>query len=236
MHGNILLHGPYGTGKSATALAVVAQRRAAAGYDGPYIYRHSGADLDNDGKVLVNSIAMACMTEPGWQPYLVVDEIDQFSKRGQAYLAHLLETTASLRLIMTTNNIAAVDGKIQSRSDSIFVAPAGPNEWLPRVQSILRSEGVRISDAAALGLIGDAEDARRILRTLEACIVQHRIANASPAAGPTQPALPAAGPPVLVAVPGNSMVTSTGFSLPMTTSLRILGGPPNVVPTTKGTP
>lgn len=235
MQGSILLHGPFGTGKSATALAIVHQRRTSAGCDGPYVYRYSGADLDSEGKTLLNSLGMACVTDAGWSPYLIVDEIDQLSKRGQAHLAHLLDTVQQLRLIMTTNNIAAVDGKLQSRSDCIFVAPATPNDWLPRVQGILRNEGVHISDASALALVGQAQDARRIMRALEAFIAHHGDASGLPAL-PGQPAMPIVGPPSLTVVPGNTMVSAHSMNLPMTTSFRVLGALPSATGPADRTP
>lgn len=206
LHNSILLYGPYGTAKTTTALAIVSDRRRLTGCVGPYVHLYSGAQLSGAISQVVNSVGMMLSLEPDPHPYVIIDEVDQLTKGAQQGLRQALSTMSDLRVILTTNHIAKVDGGVQSRCHCIQLLPPTCDDWLPRAQAILVSEGVTIPAQRIRQLISGMSDIRHILRTLEALIVQSRLASGQkPPAG-----TPPTATSTLTVVPGNAFFSSKG--------------------------
>jgi replication-associated recombination protein RarA len=205
LHGSVILHGPYGTAKSVTALTVVRDRRAASGDDGPYVHHYLGAALASGLETILGSLNLMLTGENDLRPYVVIDEVDQLSRSKQQELRHMLDTVPSLRLLMTTNAISAIDGGLQSRCDCVPMLPPQPADWLQRARSILAAEGIALPDAALVQLLAVTTDARSVMRELEALVVQHALeANAAPS---PQVALPRS--PRLSVLPGGTQSSSS---------------------------
>lgn len=204
LHGSVILHGPYGTAKSATALAIVHDRRALHGDTGPYVHHYLGAALGSSLGAVLGSLNLMLMGDNDPRPYIVIDEADQLSRTQQHALRHLLDTTPDLRLMMTTNAISAIDGGLQSRCECVPMLPPQPADWLPRARNILAAEGIVLPNAALLQLLAVTTDARSVMRELEALVVQHAM-GANVAVGPQAASPPS---PRLSVLPGSAGASS----------------------------
>ena len=226
LHGSIILHGPYGTAKSATALTIVRDRRSMNGDHGRYVHHYLGAALDRGLGPLLGSLNMMLLCENDPRPYIVIDEADQLPRRNQHELRHLLDTTPDLRVIMTTNVISAIDGGLQSRSECVPMLPPKHADWLPRAHDILAAEGIALPNAALLQLLAATTDARSVLRELEALVVQSGAgANATTVVQPVPPSLPG-----LAVMPGNAQVSGNGIAAANPAHLTVLPTQPPVAP------
>ena len=221
LHNSLILHGPYGTAKSTTALTIVADRRLRAGCSGSYVHHLCAGDLGNSLKLVLNSVAIMLATEPDPFPYVIVDEIDQLSKQAQLQLRHHLSTLKDLRLIMTTNDIARVDGGVQSRCDCIQLLPPSSSDWAPRVQAILASEGIHLPLANVVTLISGVTDIRSILRRLEVLVIKQGTQATSLSLGGFAPGMPAVSP---INLPPFTLVAGKGLA--KTSSAN--NSPPNI--------
>ena len=228
LHGSIILHGPYGTAKSATALTIVRDRRSMNGDHGRYWHHYLGAALDRGLGPLLGSLNMMLLCENDPRPYIVIDEADQLPRRNQHELRHLLDTTPDLRVIMTTNVISAIDGGLQSRSECVPMLPPKHADWLPRAHDILADEGIALPNAALLQLLAATTDARSVLRELEALVAQSGAGTGTSATMVTQPVPPSS--PGLSVMPGNAQVSGNGIAAANPAHLTVLPTQPPVAP------
>lgn len=164
IRGNVILHGPYGTGKTAAAeiIANIRSPGEAQVLDGA---RVTDADFDKiDGWL-------------GWSrakhnehPMVVINEVDKLSPKLQQRLRAMIEEDREVKpdFVMTTNNRHLVDGALRSRSREIEFPNPIPAEWVNRAQQILEAEGVHVADEFVGALLDNAgDDIRDILQTLE---------------------------------------------------------------------
>lgn len=165
---NILLHGPYGSGKSAVAQVIAAQSRdVSAGW-----FENLPHDTFNGAEFFADSLKRV---ENGWnlsgQPfaYAVIDEFDMVHWTVQAKTRAVLDKYLGRHgLILTTNFLRHVDAAIQSRCDVIEMPAMSANALVPMCQRILTSEQVALSDAQVEQLITSRNgDLRGVLRYLE---------------------------------------------------------------------
>ena len=218
LHNSIILHGPFGSAKTTTALTIVADRRARAGVVGPYMAHLHAANLNNSLSSVVSNVNFMECLEQDANPYVVIDEVDQLNRTAQFQLRSLLDAHPWLRVILTTNEIAKVDGGVQSRCDVIQVLPPTAIDWTPRAQSILAAEGVHLAAPDVAKFLNDISDVRRVMRVLEAVVVQHGLASVGAAAM----APPATTGPHLKVLTGNVQIvgtTSTSSNVPQLTVL-----------------
>ena len=173
--GNLLLYGPYGTGKSTTA-RVIAQT----------------SPEDKNARFSQDIDAVNCsrfkrdaaqkmtfeMIETSWQfsgqkyPYAVLDEFDLLSPGHEDTVRDLMDRNEdSAGFILTTNHLHRIDGAILSRCDVVELPQLAPNVLLAASQRILGSEGISISDRIVLQLASSSNGSwRALLRELEAVV------------------------------------------------------------------
>ena len=174
-HGNLLLHGPYGTAKSVTARVIVQERLIACGIpDGNQALVHALAIKSNVKQVEDHINLLLTTNWADRHPYLVVDEIDQLTAVEQKQLRAVLDTYTVVKLIGTTNHLHDVDGGLRSRSDCVSVMPPAAQDWLSRAQQMLAAENVVVADAALLAVLGLSQDARELMRKLEEIVIRMR--------------------------------------------------------------
>lgn len=225
---SVILYGPNGTGKSRIVETAIGDRRRRAGCTGPYIHRLACVDIDAQCGSIFGSYNLMLISEPDPEPYVHLEELDQLVANGQLRLSHALDTIRGFRFIATTNDISKVDRKLRSRCDCIYIGPPDPAAWLPRAQSILRREGVMLSDERVLPVLNGKDDVRDILRDLETLVVRARGQQQHQGTNTDPPTPPVTGLPSLSVLPGNSMVQTSGANLLVSTSLRILDAPSNL--------
>jgi len=181
--GNIILYGTFGTGKSKLAKTIIEARvpKSSTRLDEYEVSVHAqhfiGATFQDKffPKWNIQSVS-------AHKPYCVLEEVDQLNATLQHSLRGFIDEYSHVGcLIMTTNNLHAVDGGIRSRSECFEIPLAKPALWLSRARTILNTEGVTVSDDKLKALLTETEGSiREILRTLETtCLRKKAMQKAS---------------------------------------------------------
>lgn len=173
-HGNIILHGPKGTGKSATARVIADTRSKAAASTYP-IPVYNGADVDEHTFARMYN-------EWNWQringvsnPYIIIDEVDKLSVSLQQKLRAVLDSTAIGNVIMTTNHIHRVDEPLVDRCDDIELPPINIDDWYEKAVGWLSEEGIKIDDDVLKEVLSTNNGTIRDLkRTIEDVICEYK--------------------------------------------------------------
>ena len=189
--GNLLLHGPFGTGKSITA-------RVSADdlLEGTYRYNakdFSGSKFKTSGQVndAISNFASYCALGAKYR-VVIIDELDAMSDIAQVELRFQMDCVKKMcAFIFTTNNISKVDGAIQSRCRVLYYGPANPVRWVPRAQMIMSSEGVSITAGELLPVLqGSGGDIRMMFQNMEVIIQAHKQASLIASSVPPVPPTP----------------------------------------------
>lgn len=169
---NILLYGPYGTGKSTIAQIIANETK-----------RNQQTIFDVDIDVINCARFGVKKAEPirygaierGWSmmgidyPYAVFDEFDILDTANQDVVRDIMDRNIGRAgFILTTNHLHRIDGAIQSRCDVIEMPSLQPDALLNASQKILRAEGVTIRDEVVLDLVSSScGNWRSLLRLLQ---------------------------------------------------------------------
>ncbi|WP_298559372.1 AAA family ATPase [uncultured Aliiroseovarius sp.] len=177
--GNILLHGPYGSGKSTVARIVASQSRqpVSAGFEMEYD-SYNGAEFEAGNLQLI---------ERGWNlsgqryAYAVLDEFDLVHPSVQAKVRAVMDRYSDKHgFIFTTNHLHRVDAAIQSRCTNIEMPALSSEKLLPLCRHMLRQEQVMLADEDILTAIQfERGNIRNVLRQLEDIVDRVREANAA---------------------------------------------------------
>lgn len=166
----ILIHGSFGTGKSALAKALpnlINQGRV--GEEAGYVKHYNIAAGGSNGVSIIDAISKQAILNPFSDKYhyFVLDEVDNLSHQAMTSLKVAMNiNTAQTVFIFTTNKLWAVDGGVQDRSKCISFEAAGAAAWLPRCKKILSDYGViGVADDLLLQIINKANGSGR--RTME---------------------------------------------------------------------
>lgn len=174
--GNLLLHGPYGTGKSATARIVV--DHLLHGTSGMNAKQFSGSKFKTSGQIddAISNFATYVALGANYR-VVIIDEIDHMSDIAQAELRVQMDRVKKMcAFIFMTNNLNKVDGAIQSRCRVLSYGPANPVRWMPRAQKIMASEGVSISAGDLLKVLqASGGDIRMMFQNMEVIIQSHKV-------------------------------------------------------------
>ena len=165
--GHVLLHGPYGTGKSSTARLIVEARQRACGIQMPYVEPMQADDIKNNISVIASSASMLyTIYSADKEPFVIVEEMDQLNTAQQYKLRAVLDNMIVGRVIFTTNFPDRIDGALRDRCRVLQLLPPSAAQWLARAQKILAAEQVRLSDAAVLAVLEPQSSVRDWLREL----------------------------------------------------------------------
>lgn len=141
---NIILHGPMGTGKSATARIIADSVRKNGIFDYP-TQVYNGADFnDTTLKKIERDFDFQRNADAA---YVIIDEVDRLTATQQVRLRAFLDNTKIGNVIMTTNNLHNIDGPLADRCDVIEFPAIDARQWRGRVEDWLRHEGVVATDA-----------------------------------------------------------------------------------------
>ena len=87
LYKNLLLYGPYGTAKSATARVVAEERLRACGVvDGSVAQLHAVDIKGNVAHVEAHASLLLLNNYPDVEPYVIIDEVDQLSAKDHDVL------------------------------------------------------------------------------------------------------------------------------------------------------
>ena len=147
----IILHGPYGTGKTTLAeLLPELMEKACGGSEAQYeIYRCAQS---MNGTSLINKIQTATQLvsfNASGNHYSILDEMDNLTQAAQASLKAIMTGLHGI-FIMTTNDITAVDKGVVNRSHVIHMLVAKPQDWLPLVKRVIQACGAALPPDQAL--------------------------------------------------------------------------------------
>lgn len=199
-HKHLMLWGPAGTGKTATARVIVQSRYRTAQFFGAPI-EYNGADFTKDtfDKLYGDLNYLSFQTN---DPMVVINEFDEMNRDLQAKFRAWMDKWPMMKFVVTTNEKPGVHGVTQkimpsllSRFTRVELSPPSLDDWLPRAQSILAAEGHMVSlDDLRLLLGTYTGDVRDMLPTIEMAL-----ASLQP-----PPAVQAKSKPVLQVVSSNN--------------------------------
>ena len=191
LNGHIILWGPNGTGKSTVAHLLP----AAISGDDALVESKSLEDLlaMRDLKGYLKQAAHLAQLSNSSKYFLVYHEADAVKGNFARFWTAVDDCGSDVMMIFTTHNPMSIPASIRSRSDEIALPALTPQQFLPRAQFILQSEGVHIPNAQVLHYLTQIQhtpDARKYCRRLDEIIY---LVNsglplpAAPAAAANQP-------------------------------------------------
>jgi len=153
--GNIILHGPNGTGKTTVANLL------------PHAIDGDNANIEKKHfkeifaqKNIGDYVLWACNSNYLYKStkyYMVFHEFD-YAKGDFAEFWTAADKCENLMLIITTNNVMNVHQSIRSRCNMIKMGPVMVNRLLPRAMEILKAEGVDLPVAQIQSLLQESEE------------------------------------------------------------------------------
>lgn len=185
----IILHGPFGTGKSTCAKLLPAAIEAKYSAQKPNVTTESCMS-GNNGVGMIEKILNQSKGYPtsGTFHYVILDEVDNLTGDAMKQLKCVMNQTDSNGLfttafIMTTNHLDRIDEGVRSRSHCIPFAPESMDVWIPLVRDLLTGHGVPnvsvISDSfIRANVIAHGNDPRSILANSETLAIKLKAAIA----------------------------------------------------------
>jgi DNA polymerase III delta prime subunit len=149
---SLLLHGPYGTGKSSVAEVIQLERLAAAkNPNRPYVIEARERNASTESAI-INTWNIEWFGDVAY-PRVIINEVDRLKAR-QLDVVTLFDKYAShgFGFILTTNYLHEIDPSLKSRMDIVEVPMPPPNAWINRVTAVLAAEGVQVTPEQALCL------------------------------------------------------------------------------------
>lgn len=147
----IILHGPYGTGKTTLAeLLPKLMESALAECQAHHQLYHCAQSMN--GSSLINKIQTATQFvsfNASGNHYSILDEVDNLTTAAQASLKAIMTGLHGI-FIMTTNDISSVDKGVVNRSYVIHMLEAKPHDWLPLVKRIIVACGAPLPPDSSL--------------------------------------------------------------------------------------
>lgn len=162
---SIILHGSYGTGKSAVARMILKARTDDKFLPSQMI---NGANFKGS-KFLASTLkSTGLLNLYGITDHIaIIDEVDLLAQADQSRLRATLDEYDGM-FILTTNHLAAIDGSVQNRCDVIKMDLLPEQRFLPVAQRILQLNGIFWPDPkVAAWLAGSHGSWRSLLGSLE---------------------------------------------------------------------
>jgi len=159
----ILLHGPYGTGKTTTArLIPKLMEQARGGTNSKYDFYKCAQGMN--GTVLISQIQNATQYvsfNTSGLHYSILDEVDNLTDAAQASLKAIMTGLHGI-FILTTNHIGEIDKGVINRCHVIHMMEAQPKDWLPLVKKVItKMDGRLPPDSSLIPIISQCNGSAR---------------------------------------------------------------------------
>lgn len=145
LRGNLILHGPYGSGKS-TAAEVIAEQSRPRDREGidRRITKFRGNEFPLNGDTIIANIWDQSVDS---FQYAIIDEFDLMErKRVEKVRALIDKFRGEYGIILTTNHLRRISPAIQSHCTIVEIEAPSPKTLLPICRRILVQEGVSMQD------------------------------------------------------------------------------------------
>jgi DNA polymerase III delta prime subunit len=163
----ILLHGPYGTGKTTTARLIPELMEQARGGEDAYYELYACAQSKNGSNliaVIEKSTGLISLNTGGLH-YTILDEIDNLTEAAQKSIKAIMTGLHGV-FILTTNHIGEIDKGIVNRCHIIHMMEAQPKDWLPLVKKVISKMGANLPpDTSLIPIIKECNGSAREILT-----------------------------------------------------------------------
>ncbi|PFH51797.1 hypothetical protein AMATHDRAFT_141794 [Amanita thiersii Skay4041] len=174
---HLLFYGPPGTGKTSTILAV-ARRIYGPGYRKQIFELNASDDrgIDTVREQIKQFAETRTLFAKGYK-LIILDEADMMTQAAQAALRRIIELyTKNVRFCIICNYVNKIIPAIQSRCTRFRFSPLPVVEVEKRINGVIASENVRITDEGKRALLKLSKgDMRRALNVLQACHAAYQI-------------------------------------------------------------
>lgn len=144
---HLLFHGPPGTGKTSTILACAHQLYEPKQFGQMVLELNASDDRGIDivrGKILNFASSRGMYNK---FKLVILDEADQMTNDAQSALRRIVEKYAdNARFCLITNYLNKIIPAIQSRCTRFRFGPLLPEQITPRMDWIIKSEGIKLTD------------------------------------------------------------------------------------------
>ncbi|CDJ28686.1 activator 1 36 kDa, putative [Eimeria mitis] len=182
---HLLFHGPPGTGKTSTILAVA--RQLYGSQQASHVLELNASDDRGIGSVreLVKTFAETTSASfslsgsaPSGPPKLkliILDEADQMTSAAQNALRRIMETYArNVRFCLICNFVNKITPAIQSRCTSMRFTPLKPEALRRKAEEAAKLESMSVTEDGYEALLRIASgDMRRLLNCMQAACMAH---------------------------------------------------------------
>lgn len=170
-HDSVILHGPYGTGKSVAARIIAAARSVDETPATVDFVR--ACDVDDSRLKAIQNRWTFRQYNGDPMPVNIIDEIDQVPEKLQKKLRWLLDQQPARGcFVFTTNFYEKLDGGLRDRCHEEQLPRPDSEQWLSRARWILDQEDIEIEDEDLEELLASCSSIREIMRALDGLVVE----------------------------------------------------------------
>ncbi|NP_001040148.1 replication factor C subunit 5 [Bombyx mandarina] len=174
---HLLFYGPPGTGKTSTILACAKQMYTPQQFSSMVLELNASDDRGIGivrGQIL--SFASTRTIFKAGPKLIILDEADAMTNDAQNALRRIIEKyTENVRFCIICNYLGKIIPALQSRCTRFRFAPLKQDQIVPRLQEIVTTEGVKMSEGGMKALLTlSGGDMRKVLNTLQSTWLAYR--------------------------------------------------------------
>ena len=168
---HLLFHGPPGTGKTSTILACARKLYEPQQFNQMVLELNASDDRGIDivrGQILTFAGSRGMYSTAKFK-LIILDEAEQMTSDAQSALRRIIEKYADhTRFCLITNYLNKIIPAIQSRCTRFRFGPLMPEQILPRMEFIIKNEGINITEDGRNAIHELSQgDMRRVVNLLQ---------------------------------------------------------------------